>query len=332
MKDIHSSKYVGIIDMKAESKTIMDVLSDVLSVSKMGSSVICEPVLSAPWGMKFEPDAKAMFHLIRSGTCFLQTNTMDQPLRLMQGDVVLITKCNGHKLTDSEASSVEPFRDVLARQKGTPLEDSPYSVTSMLCGVYYFQQYEYNPVLSLLPNVIHIPADKVQNNMQLHALIQLILLESGRSEVGSNTAITRYIDVMFIYIVRTWLQQQPRGKAGWLGALNDPRIGMAISLIHKNPSNKWTVASLANQVNMSRSSFAQKFNTLVGETPLSYLTKWRMDLSSKLLTESNQKLMTVAAAVGYDSETSFSKTFKKFKSLPPGEYRNQYRKIVLEGN
>ncbi|MCH8035234.1 MAG: AraC family transcriptional regulator [Bacteroidetes bacterium] len=318
--------------MGAESKTIMDVLSDVLSVSKMGSSVICEPVLSAPWGMKFEPDAKAMFHLIRSGTCFLQTNTMDQPLRLMQGDVVLITKCNGHKLTDSEASPVEPFRDVLARQKETSLEYSTHNVTSMLCGVYYFQQYEYNPVLSLLPNIIHIPADKVQNNMQLHALIQLILLESGRNEVGSNTAITRYIDVMFIYIVRTWVQQQPLGKAGWLGALNDPRIGMAISLIHKNPSNKWTVASLANQVNMSRSSFAQKFNDIVGETPLTYLTKWRMNLSSKLLRESNQLLMTVAAAVGYDSETAFSKTFKKFKSMPPGEYRNRHQKIIFEGN
>ncbi|MCH9029641.1 MAG: AraC family transcriptional regulator [Bacteroidetes bacterium] len=332
MKDIHSSSNLDIIDMKTESQAIIDVLSDVLSVSKMGSSVICEPVLPAPWGMKFEPAAKAMFHLIRRGTCLLQTNTMDQPLRLMQGDVVLITKCNGHKLTDSKDSSVEPFRDVLARHKGTPLEDSPHDITSMLCGVYFFQNYEYNPILALLPEVIHIPAGEVQNNMQLQALIQLILLESSRSEVGSGTAVSRFIDVMFIYIVRTWLQQQPQGTAGWLGALNDPRIGLAIGLIHKNPSHKWTVASLASHVNMSRSSFAQKFNSLVGETPLSYLTKWRMDLSSKLLTESDQKLMTVAAAVGYDSETSFSKTFKKFKSLPPGEYRTQYRKIVLEGN
>jgi len=314
--------------MQTKSQAIIDVLSDVLSVYKMGNSVICEPVLSSPWGMKFEPDAKAMFHLIRSGTCYLQTNTMDQPLRLMQGDIVLITKCNGHKLTDPETTSVEPFQDVLARQKETFPEDSSRNITSMLCGVYYFQQYDYNPVLSLLPNIIHIPAEKVQNNMQLHALIQLILLESGRNEVGSTTAITRYIDVMFIYIVRTWVQQQPPGTTGWLGALNDPRIGLAISLIHKNPSNKWTVASLANRVNMSRSSFAQKFNNIVGETPLTYLTKWRMNLSSKLLRESNQLLMTIAAAVGYDSETAFSKTFKKFKSMPPGEYRNRYQNVV----
>jgi len=309
--------------MENDSQTIMDVLSDVLSVTKMGSSVICEPVLTAPWGMKFEPAAKAMFHLIRRGTCLLQTSTMDQPLRLMQGDVVLLTKCNGHKLTDSETSDVEPFQDVLTRSKGSLLEGSPHDITSMLCGVYFFQNHEYNPILALLPEFIHIPASEVQGNMQLQALIQLITLESSRNEVGSATTISRFIDVMFIYIVRTWLQRQPEGVAGWLGALNDPRIGLAISLIHKSPSSKWTVASLADHVGMSRSSFAQKFNKLVGETPLTYLTKWRIELSSKLLKESNQKLIAVATAVGYDSDTAFSKIFKKHKKMAPGEYRNQ---------
>ena len=133
---------------------------------------------------------------------------------------------------------------------------------------------------------------------------------------------------MFIYIVRAWLNKQPQGTTGWLGALTDSRIGLAISLIHKTPSTKWSVESLANSVSMSRSSFAQKFNTLVGEPPLTYITKLRMELSTQLLIDTNQKLMGIAAEIGYDSETAFSKTFKKYKNISPGEYRNQYKQGV----
>lgn len=318
-----------LINVKTGSQRIIDVLSDVLATSKMGNAIICEPKLPAPWGMEFDAASKAVFHLIREGTCFLQTNTMEEPLRLMQGDIVLVTKCNGYKLIDSKTSFAAPFRDVLNRHQGVPrTKDSLSDVTSFLCGIYFFRNYEYNPVLSLLPEIIHIPANEVQNNMQLNTLIQLILLESNRNEIGSSISISKFIDTMFIYIVRVWLQRQPIGTTGWLGALNDSRIGVAISLIHQNPANKWTVELLAKEVNMSRSSFAHKFNTLVGEPPLRYLTRWRMDLSSQRLVDSNQKLITVAADVGYDSETAFSKTFKKFKKLSPGEYRNKYRKAV----
>ncbi len=310
--------------MKKPSQKIIDVLSNVLSIYKMGNSVICNPTLSGTWGMNFEPDSKAMFHLIQRGHCVLKTKTIKKPIQLMQGDIVLIPRCNGHILADNMDSKTEPFKKVIKRYKELHLNSSLINKTSLLCGVYSFRNYSYNPILSILPEVIHIPSNDVQNNMQLQALIQLISLESKENEIGAEIVISKLIDAMFIYIVRTWLQKQPKGTTGWLGALKDERIGLAIGLIHKKPSNKWTVGSLAKEVHMSRASFAQKFNNLVGIPPLTYLTKWRMDLSSKLLIDSKDKLIIVASEAGYESENSFSKAFKKIKGISPGEYRTKY--------
>lgn len=305
--------------------SIVDVLSDVLSMSKMGNAVICESKLLAPWGLRFEAEDKSMFQLVKRGACYLQTDSATEPVRLMQGDLVLLTRCRGHVLTHEQGANAQPFREVLERHM--LLQDQfpeNANVSDLLCGVYYFENFRHNPILAQLPEIIHLTADEVQRNVKLQSLIQLLTLESKNGEVGSNTVITRLVDIMFIYIVRAWLDRQSAQAPGWLLALKDPRIGKAIGLMHGQPANKWTVGSLAEQTGMSRSSFAQKFTTLVGETPLSYLTNWRIDLASKLLLESGEKLAVVAAAVGYDSETAFSKTFKKYKTVSPGSYRAKH--------
>jgi transcriptional regulator GlxA family with amidase domain len=139
--------------------------------------------------------------------------------------------------------------------------------------------------------------------------------------MGSETIITRLIDVMLVEAVRAWLKDQPEGSAGWLGALRDPSIGTALGLIHKAPEKQWTVPSLAAQVGMSRSPFAARFTALVGQAPMSYLKRWRLQLAAKLLQNQTLALSIIAEQVGYESTPAFSRVFKREFGMAPGQYR-----------
>jgi AraC-like DNA-binding protein len=139
--------------------------------------------------------------------------------------------------------------------------------------------------------------------------------------MGSETIITRLIDVMFVEAVRAWLKDQPEGSAGWLGALRDPPIGTALGLIHKAPEKQWTVPSLAAQVGMSRSPFAARFTALVGQAPMSYLKRWRLQLAARLLQNQALSLSSIAEQVGYESAAAFSRVFKREFGVAPGQYR-----------
>ena len=133
--------------------------------------------------------------------------------------------------------------------------------------------------------------------------------------------VSRLTDVIFVQAVRAWLNEQPDSQGGWLGALRDRQIGAALGSIHREPSRHWSVEALAEEVGMSRSKFAEKFRTLVGESPLAYLTRWRMHSAARLLTDDSLTVGEVARRVGYESETAFSKAFRRVFGSAPGVYR-----------
>ena len=155
------------------------------------------------------------------------------------------------------------------------------------------------------------------------------MCENCGSEPGSTAVKQQLMNVLFVYIVRAWLTQQPESSAGWLGALRDPRIGKTLTLIHESPQQHWSVELLANSVSMSRAAFAKRFSDLVGEAPLTYITRWRMDLAANILRQSSVPIAAIATQVGYESETAFSKIFRRSRGLPPGQYRTQ--NIALNG-
>jgi AraC-like DNA-binding protein len=131
----------------------------------------------------------------------------------------------------------------------------------------------------------------------------------------------RLTDILFIQIVRQWLETQSAETQSWLGALRDPQIGKALGLIHQAPQDAWTVATLATAVAMSRSAFAARFAQLVGEPPLQYLTRWRMSQATRLLGDQQLGLVEIANRVGYESEVTFSKAFKRQLGVAPGTWR-----------
>jgi transcriptional regulator GlxA family with amidase domain len=141
------------------------------------------------------------------------------------------------------------------------------------------------------------------------------------SEPGSEIAVRRLADLLLIQALRAHIAASPENRTGWMYALSDAHIGAALNSMHKRIEHPWTVASLASEAGMSRSAFAQRFKELMSESPLEYLTRWRMYRGSDLLRESDRKLADVAQAVGYDSDGAFHKAFKRVLGIAPGEYR-----------
>ena len=151
--------------------------------------------------------------------------------------------------------------------------------------------------------------------------LRFMAAEAREPRLGGETVITRLADILVIQAIRAWIEQDPAAQTGWLGALRDPQIGRAISLIHRDPARTWTVASLADEVAMSRSAFAARFAELVGEPPMHYVTRWRMHAAVTWLREGDATLGELALRLGYQSEAAFSRAFKRFMGLSPGAVR-----------
>jgi AraC-like DNA-binding protein len=321
--------------MQPSQPTGMDVLADVLTATRIGGTVFARSELAAPWGMLFEPASRAGLHIVARGSCWLQTGGQREPLQLSEGDVVLLPHGAGHSLLSATHVQPLPFPKLLSRcQVSQGLHGMSLSKagkgpsTVLLCGAYRFEHEGIHPLLSLLPPLIHLRADAGVISGKLEAVLRLLVAEYTEPGPGTITVTSRLVDVLFIHIIRSWLEQQPEGSAGWLGAVRDPQVGRALALMHGEPRRDWTVESLAAEVACSRATFARRFRELVGEPPLVYLTRLRMDVAARMLRDSEQPLAAIAERVGYASEFAFNRTFHRLRGMPPGRYREQARGAV----
>jgi AraC-like DNA-binding protein len=304
-----------------------DVLSDVLAVTRLGATVLAQAELVAPFGLAVDPMSEAAIHIVQRGACWLRMQGERRPIQLSQGDLVMVCG-SGHAVTDSPNTPVLPYADVL-RAMPRRLEKLPLQrrdeTTVILCGKYLFEHRGPHPLLSLLPALIHLRAYETERHPQLPPLLSLLRMEAMQRGSGSELVVPRLMDTLLIFVVRAWLDAQPVGAGGWFGALRDPAIARALSLIHETPSEPWQVESLAKQVGQSRATFARRFHELVGEPPLSYVTRWRMCLVAKLLNESDRSLEEIASSIGYESAAALSKAFKRQYGIAPAHFREQGR-------
>jgi AraC-like DNA-binding protein len=315
----------------------MDVLANVLDITNLATHVLGTRELIAPWGVVVSEQDHSAVHIIRRGACWLRVRG-EEPLRLNAGDVVLLANGDGHALSsDRQMRDLEPFQQAAGRAQHMVIPprhgkvDTSIEPTILQCAGYKFSQEGPHPLLALLPPLIHIPATKAAGDDDLQLLLRLLTQESTRREAGMELVVPRLIDTLFVYILRAWLREQPEGGGGWLGALRDPQISKALALVHERPQEPWMVETLARSVAMSRAAFAKRFTDLVGEPPLAYVTRWRMDIAAKMLRESRESVARIAGRVGYVSETAFAKAFRRRRKLPPGAYRYQRREIAAQG-
>jgi len=239
-----------------------------------------------------------------------------------------------HVLADSLRTRPVPFSEALAAMParlaklGAPARRS---TTILVCAEIRFDLAGPHALMSALPEIVHLPADVAASDDDLQAVAKLLLREAASARTGSELLVPRLIDSLLILIVRTWLERQPLGDPGWLAALRDPQMGRALALIHESPADGWTVGSLAARVGMSRAPFARRFSALVGEPPLSYLTRWRMNVAAHRLRTTAKAAEAIASEVGYQSTTAFNAAFRRLMGLSPGRYRARARDSAPAG-
>jgi AraC-like DNA-binding protein len=193
--------------------------------------------------------------------------------------------------------------------------------TALVRGTVRFRNAAARGWLDPLPPLVRVAASRDGHASPLDGLSSLILAEAADPGPGRETVRTRLAEALWVHVLRAWIAGLARGDGGWLGALRDPKIGGALALMHADPAHAWTVALLAARVRMTRSPFAARFTALVGEPPLTYLTRWRLQLAMRALAGDRRTLRDIAARVGYESEAAFSKVFRRHVGVAPGAYR-----------
>lgn len=315
----------------------MDCLSDVLNNIRFQGTVYCLAEFSAPWGLRLDPrEGHVSFFLPVRGSCVVTFDGMPKPFTLAGGELILSPRGAGCTLQDSVNSAVIPIQEAvgLPPPRGAALKyGGGGAVTSMVMGCFTLEAFGKNPLLASLPGAIYLDSSQLQSEPWLEATTRLMTAEAASSRPGSDILVGRLADILFIQTIRAFMSQL-KGcpeSGGWLKALSDPNIGAALCLIHEQSEAPWTVQTLATAVGMSRTSFATKFTSLVSETPIDYLTSWRMQKALRLMSGGQDNMATLASAVGYSSEAAFSKAFKRELGESPGGLRRRLAGVAPPG-
>ena len=287
------------------------------------SVYFCE--LVSPWSFYLD-ETLPRFHFVTAGSCWLEVEGVEG-CRLEAGDFVVVPRGARHRLSSDQIPpapgpiniSCEKVSDYFSvfRNNGKG------GLTTVICGDVLFETPAADHLIELLPPIMRVRAAQYQMAEWLHCSSRLIAFEARESHPGGKHMIKRLADLMVIQSIRTWIEQNPVELKGWLGGFRDPSISKAIGLIHKEPAKDWTIGSLAREVAMSRSAFAERFSELVGEPVMQYLTRWRMHLASIYLATDGIGVEEVALRLGYQSGAAFSRAFKRLQGVSPGEARRE---------
>jgi AraC-like DNA-binding protein len=301
----------------------MDILSDTLAALRTGRPSVVRTDAHAPWGVRFKPIAGAGFHVVVEGHCVLLPPAGD-PIALGPGDVVFLRRGSGHAICDavtSETVDFDPDRVDASSPIGRFAVGDEGVPSVLVCGAYRMDIDRPHPLLGELPEVIHLPASPGRHPV-LRSAVDQLCAEFHDPQPGSDAVVVALVDLLLLYILRSWYAELPRERTqGWAAALTDPLIAPALKAMHGDPAHPWTIESLGRQAGLSRAAFARRFTSVVGEPTLSYLTTWRMATAARMLSETGDALSIIASRTGYTSEFAFAKAFKRHFGAPPGTYR-----------
>ncbi|HTB23071.1 MAG TPA: AraC family transcriptional regulator [bacterium] len=304
----------------------MDILTEVLGLLRLQNLVYGRLELSAPWGLEFPNQAwHVPFYIVARGSCVLGMEGSED-LPISAGDMVFLPHGGLHTLKDVAGSKVKPAEQVVTacfaqEQAMTVQHGGGGAETLLLGGLFRFESGAFAPFVRSLPDQIHLKGDG-SAALWLEAVRQQLLAETLGTQPGAKIMVSRLADVLFIQALRAHINSCKKKEGGWLLALQDANLGAAITRIHQEPGKPWTVESLAEAAGMSRSAFAARFAGLVGEGPLAYLTRWRMDKAAELL-KNRLPVAAVAKRMGYASIPAFSRAFKRHRGTAPGALRKE---------
>lgn len=310
-----------------------DPFGETLHSFRLEGVVYARSHLTAPWGLVMPPmPGCLMFHVVTAGECRLEFED-HEPAIIRPGEFALVPRGQGHVIKNRESAQAENYFDLPVEHVSERYEVLEYGgggeETTLICGAVRFEHPAARGLIDFLPSLIHTRTWNTPHAEWMQSTLRLMASEASSRQPGGETIVTRLADILVIQAIRVWLVEHSESSQGWLGALNDDRIGPTLLQIHREPTKDWTVASLASVALMSRSAFAARFTELVGEPAMQYLTRWRMNLAGVWLMDGDLTAAECGARLGYNSEAAFSRAFKRVKGMPPGQWQKQ--QIVAQG-
>jgi AraC-like DNA-binding protein len=320
---------------------VNDTLSDVLRAVRLKGAVFFDVDTTAPWVAE-APASKAIasavlpesqhvieYHVVTSGSCWATVVGADlAPVYLQEGDVVAFPQGDPHVVSSAPgmrgAEDIDTYipESVPNLPLVMNLDGGGTERTHLVCGFLGCDVYPFNPLLDSLPRILHIRATDTARSTWLKEFTRFAVLEASAKREGASGILSKLGELMFVEVVRRYIELLPEGSKGWLGGLRDRHVGRALNLLHAQPMRDWTLDLLAKEAGLSRSSFADRFTSYVGIPPMQYLQRWRLQMAASKLADGTASIAQIAAETGYESEAAFSRAFKKFLGDPPAEWRN----------
>lgn len=316
-----------------------DALSDVLRAVRLKGAVFFDVDAGAPWaaeapaacvvGPSIMPgvDHVIEYHVVAHGECYATLLAgRGDVVRLKAGDVVAFPQGDTHVVSSHPGMRAEPDIEAHCAPGATGGLPVPIRIgegddrTHVICGFLGCDVRPFNPLISAMPRMIHLPGNGGEAWMK--RFLDFAKLESEMKRAGGASMLARLGEIMFIDLVRRHIEGLDANQPSWLAGLKDRQIGLALSLLHEAPGDAWTIERLARDCGMSRSTLSERFAHFVGRPPMQYLTLWRMQLAAQMLLAGEELLAEIAARVGYESEAAFSRAFKRTVGAAPGEWRD----------
>lgn len=312
----------------------VDVLEALLDGPRARGAFLLRSLLDPPWALRIVDESPLTLVTLIRGDAWLQPDDGERS-RLHPGDVAIVRGPGHYTIADDPATAptvvVYPGGNCTSADDGRGLADewdlgvrtwgdNPDGEAVLLTGTYERAGEASKPLLSALPDVVHLTNADWQS-----PLVPLLASEMQVEAPGQRAVLDRLLDVLLISALRTWFAAQREQAPAWYVAQCDATVGTALALIHSAPEHPWTVATLAEQAGISRAALARRFGELLGEPPMSYLTNWRLALAADLLCESDATIATVARQVGYGSPFALSAAFKRERGISPQQHRDRGR-------
>ena len=318
-----------------------DPLADVLTSVRLAGALYFRVECAAPWAVEAPPSsaiaARVMpgadhvieFHAITRGRC-LGGIVGETPVALQAGDVICFPHGDPHVLASAPGLRAARIFDAYAPASGaTP----PFTVkvgagpaeaeVELICGFVGCDARPFNPLLDALPRVLRSSDGEDRRSGWLSRLVEVAEAESRNPGPAGEGVLSRISELMFVELVRRHVEALPPDGSGWFGGLRDPHVGRALTALHASPGEAWSLERLARAAGLGRSSLADRFAALVGEPPMQYLTRWRMQVAARLLATTHEGVAEIAARVGYGSEAAFNRAFKRSAGAPPATWRRR---------
>jgi AraC-like DNA-binding protein len=319
----------------------MDPLSDLLRAVRLTGAHFFQSSASGTWGMEAAPAGELSprilpasehliaYHLVLTGRCWGGMSGTS-PVPLEAGDVILFPHGDGHVMCSGPepGAAVMPVHTVPRFPRSTGIGDPENAEVTLVCGFFGCDRQPFNPLCAALPRQLQM---RGLSEGVVGIFARQVVQETTDRRAGSESMLTRLAELMFIEVLRRYLDAASDDAGGWLAGLRDPLVGRALALLHAEPGRRWALTDLAREAASSRSSLTERFTQLVGMPPMQYLTRWRMQLAAGRLRESSAKVAAIASEVGYDSEAAFSRAFKKATGSSPTTFRRRDASRIESG-